>query len=76
MKLTSVASLRSSDISAQDCLSELLSGQISKFSHGHLPAHSELTIVLRDLAQVALKHLESAQISHKYHLILINKAHL
>ena len=62
MKLTSVASLRSSDISAQNCVSELLSCQISKLSDGHPPAHSGLAVVLRDLPQVALKYLESAEI--------------
>ena len=57
-----MTSLRSSDISAQDCVSELLSRQVSKLSHGHPPALSRSTVVLGDLTEVALENLESAGI--------------
>ena len=59
---TSVASLGSSDISAQNCLSELLGRQVSKLRHRHPPALPGQTVVLRDLTEVVLENSESAGI--------------
>ena len=62
MQPTSVSGLRSSDITSQNCVSELLGGEVGKLCHGHPPANSGLAVVLRDLTEVALENLESNRI--------------